>query len=186
MRSLEKTGEIMARRTQIAAAFIALTPILAGCGSSLAVPPTAPTSAQSPAPGPTVAGERWNLTAVLRSIPRPEACSSDGLRMALGQSYDFLMTIERSGGSIHLSLSDPDDPSDRFGEYEGTVVDDVLTAAIQSVSGQTECGHGRAGARVSGRFSGDGRALTAEEVKSLQLDSGETLLFYYDWSADRQ
>jgi hypothetical protein len=106
--------------------------------------------------------------------------------MALGQSFDFLMTIERSGGSIHLSLSDPDDPSDGFGEYEGTVVEDVLTAAIKSVSGQTQCGYGRAESRVSGRFSGDGRALTAEDVKSLQLDSGETLRFYYDWNATRQ
>jgi hypothetical protein len=175
----------MARRTLMAAAFAALTPILAGCGSSLSVPPTAPTSAQSPAPGPTVAGERWNLTATLRSITGPEACISDTARMTVGQSFSLLMTIERSGESIRLIVSDVDDPSERQ-EYEGTVVDGVLTAAIKSVTGRTSSCEGRFESHVSGRFSGDGRALTAEDVKSVQFSSGETGRSYYDWSADRQ
>jgi hypothetical protein len=96
------------------------------------------------------------------------------------------MTVERSGESIHLSVADADDPSDRLGEYDGTVVDGVLTAAIKSITGQILCGHVRAESNVSGRFSGDGRGLTAETVNSLQLSSGETLLIYYDWSAFRQ
>jgi hypothetical protein len=60
-----------------------------------------------------------------------------------------------------------------LGEYDGTVVDGVLTAAIKSLTGTTSCGQGRAEGHVSGRFSGDGRALTAEDVRSLQFSSGE-------------
>ena len=175
----------MACRPQMAAAFIALTPILAGCGSSLPVPPTAPTSAPSPASWPTVAGERWNLTATVRSITGPEACISDAARMTIGQSFSWLMTIERSGESIHLIVSEVDDPSERQ-EYEGTVVDEILTAATKSSTGRTSSCEGRFESHVSGRFSGDGRALTAEDVKSVQLSSGETFRAYYAWSAARQ
>jgi hypothetical protein len=158
---------------------------MAACNSH-SLPPTAPTSAQSPAPGPTVTGERWNLTATLRSITGPEACVSDAARLTIGQPFSWLITIQRSGESIHLSVAEADDPSDRLGEYDGTVVDGVLTAAIKSLSGRTSCGHVRAESSVSGRFSGDGLVLTAENVNSFQLSSGETLLAYYDWSASRQ
>ena len=101
------------------------------------------------------------------------------------------MTIERSGESIHLVVSDVRDPTDRL-EYKGTVVADVLTAALKSPYGVGYCGEkgGRVEFRgeiyVSGRFSGDGHALTAEEVVSLQLNSGETLSLHYDWGATRQ
>ena len=109
---------------------------LAGCDSRSSVLPTAPTSTPSPtaaAPTPgTVAGERWNLTATLRSITGPEACVSDAARLTIGQPFSWLITIQRSGESIHLSVTEADDPSDRLGEYDGTVVDDVLTAAIKS------------------------------------------------------
>ena len=165
----------------------------AACNSH-SLPPTAPTSTQSPqspqspAPAPTVAGERWNLTATLRSITGPEACISDAARLTIGQPFSWLITIQRSGESIHLSVVDADDPSDRLGEYDGTVVDGVLTAAIPSITGRTSCGDGRAEGHLSGRFSGDGRALTAEDVRSLQVVSGTPLLSlsYYNWSAARQ
>jgi hypothetical protein len=106
--------------------------------------------------------------------------------LTIGQPFSWLITIQRSGESIHLSVAEADDPSDRLGDYDGTVVDGVLTAAIKSITGQTLCGHVRAESYVSGRFSGDGRVLTAENVNSFQLSSGETLLAYYDWSASRQ
>ena len=167
-----------------------LVPVLTGCDSHSSAVPTAPTSTPSPAataPAPaTVAGERWNLTATLRSIIGSDACVSDAARLTIGQPFSWLITIQRSGESIHLSVAEADDPSDRLGEYDGTVVDGVLTAAIESITGHTLCGHVRAESYVSGRFSGDGRVLTAENVNSLQLSSGETLLAYYDWSASRQ
>jgi hypothetical protein len=108
-----------------------------------------------------------------------------------------LMTIERSGASIHVVLN-VDDPTNLI-EYEGTVLADVLTVPIKSSHGGfTSAGwcRQRAGAGkveilrgenyVSGRFSGDGHALSAEEVTTLHLNSGETLIFHTDWSATRQ
>src|ERR1700730_6997734 len=121
---------------------LVLTQGLAGCGSHSAALPTAPTSTPlsavlppAPAPG-TVAGERWNLTATFRSVTGPEACVSSTTQM----NFSWLMTIERSGESIHLILVG--DPSDRY-EYEGTVVADVLTAASNSFPGAILCGGSR-------------------------------------------
>jgi hypothetical protein len=181
----------MARRTQWAAVFVALTPILAGCGSSLPVSPTAPTSFQSPAPEPTVAGERWNLTITLRAATGAQGCAVDLTHMHVGEPSNWLMGVERSGELIHLVVSDLHDPTYRF-EYDGTVAEDVFTAAINTPAGAGWCRQqgGRvqfsAETHVSGRFSGDGVALTAEQVDSLQFKSGETLSLQYDWSATRQ
>ena len=178
-----RTGVVLP--VSLAAVFAALTSILAGCSSSSSVAPTTPTSAQSPAPGPAAAAERWNLTATLRSITGPEACISDAARMTIGQPFSWLITIQRSGESIHLSVTDADDTSDRLGEYDGTVVDGVLAAAIPSITGTNVCGQGRAEGHVSGRFSVDGRALMAEDVRSIQFGAGE-IRSYYDWSASRE
>src|SRR5262245_2589574 len=125
----------MARRAQILeAASVAIAIILAGCGSSLPVPPTAPTSAQSPAPEPTVA-QRWNLTTTLRSLTGPENCNAF-IKAYIGETFLWQMTIERSGGSVRLIVSLVADPMARL-EYEGTDVEDVLTAAIRGRSGKT-------------------------------------------------
>jgi hypothetical protein len=179
----------MERRAQMmAVALAALTAVLAGCGDSSSVLPTAPTSTQPPAPEPTVAGERWNLTTTLKSFTGPEACNVI-MKARIGESFSWLVTIERSGDSVHLIVADADDPSDRD-EYEGTVVEDVLMAAIKGRSGRTVCGGSMvevfSEAHVSGRFSGDGRSLTAEELTSYQFSFGELARFYYDWNATRQ
>jgi hypothetical protein len=169
-------------------ALTALTAVLTGCGGSSSVLPTAPTSTQSPAPEPTVAGERWNLTTTLKSFTGPEACNVI-MTARIGESFSWLVTIERSGESVHLIVADADDPSDRD-EYEGSVVEDVLTAAINGRSGRTVCGGAMVEVfgetHVSGRFSGDGRSLTAEELKSYQFSTGKLSRFYYDWNATRQ
>jgi hypothetical protein len=106
--------------------------------------------------------------------------------MNIGQPSSWLLTIQRSGESIHLSVFDADDPSDRLGEYDGTLVDGVLTAAIKSGTGRTSSCEGRFDGHVSGRFSGDGLVLTAEDLRSVQFSLGETLLAYYEWSASRE
>ena len=166
---------------------------LSACSSntSPSAIPTTPPPTPSPAPGPTVAGERWNVTLTFRSFTGPDACLTDVARSTIGQPFSGLITIQRSGESIHLSVTDADDPSDNLGEYDGTVLDGVLTAAIKSITGQHFCAAGSTlGARydghVSGRFSADGRALTAEDVRSVQFSSGETQRYYYDWSASRE
>jgi hypothetical protein len=111
--------------------------------------------------------------------------------MHIGDSYDaWLLTVERSGASIDLVVSDLRNPTDRY-EYEGIVVGDVITAEIENYS----VGAGWCGGRVtftnesylSGRFSEDGRTLTAEVVDSIRLDSsGEEIELHYDWAAVQQ
>jgi hypothetical protein len=177
----------MARRAQfVAAASVALTAVLAGCGGSSVVP-TAPTSTQPPAPGSTVVGERWNLTTTLRSITGPDDCNVV-TTAEVGESFSWLMVIERSGESVRLFVSLVDDPLARD-EYQGTVLEDVLTAAIKSRPGTTICGDSMHGvvaeARVSGRFSADG-TFTGEELKSYQFRSGEASNAYFEWTAARQ
>ena len=190
----------MSPRTSSATLVLTLGLLVVGCDSHSSAPPTAPTSTPSlaaPAPAPgAVVGERWNLTAALKSATGPAGCVVDISHMHVGWSSDWLMTIERSDESIHLAVSDVRDPTDRY-EYEGTVVADVLTITVPE-KGFTSSGWcGEKGGRVefrgeiyvSGRFSGDGRVLTAEEVVSLQLTSGpysgDTLSFHYDWRATR-
>jgi hypothetical protein len=178
----------MVRSAQVLeAASVAVSIILAGCGSSLPVPPTAPTSTRSPAPEPAMA-ERWNLTTTLRSVTGPENCNAV-IEADIGESFLWQMTIERSGGSVRLIVSLVADPMARL-EYEGTDVEDVLTAAIKGRSGKTVCEGSMTDvfneANVSGRFSEDGRVLAAEELKSFKFNSGEIARFYYDWHAARQ
>ncbi len=186
--------------TQAGIVVLILSQELAACSAYLPVLATAPTSTALPAaPAPTsrtVAGERWNLTTTLRSATGPEGCVVD--TSDIYEFSDSLMTIERSGESIRLVVN-VEDPTNLI-EYEGTVVADVLTVPIKSSHGGGFSSAGwcskRAGAGevevvsreayVSGRFSEGGNTLTAEEVGTLHLRSGETLIFRTDWSAARQ
>lgn len=167
--------------------------LVAGCGSGSSVPPTAPTSTASPAPVPPrpdpglVAGERWNLTTTLTSLSGPEVCWAP--RTNIGRSIDWLMAIQRSGQSIHLLYDVRNYPSDHV-EHVGTVVANDFTASSESWPGSFMCGEARSDyrfeANVSGRFSADGRTLTAAEVWSYRLTSGETVSFHFDWNATKQ
>jgi hypothetical protein len=88
-------------------------------------------------------------------------CAVDLSHMRVGQSGNWLMTIERSSESLHLVVSDSRDPTDRY-EYDGTVVSDVFVAELLNPSGAGYRGErgGRvefsAQTHVSGRFSEDG------------------------------
>jgi hypothetical protein len=144
--------------------------------------PSAPSSA-APQP-PTPSGEQWTLTITSRDFSGPDDCST--YAKYVGESDDWSMTVERSGASIHLDISLLDDPDVHI-EYNGTVESAVFTAtATQSIRGQV-CGGSRVSLRserrVSGRFSEDGRALTAQEELSSSLTTGETLVFHDDWTA---
>jgi hypothetical protein len=131
------------------------------------------------------------LTTTLRAAEGPAGCVVDISGTHVGGSNDWLMTIERSGESVHLDVYDVRDLT-QYDEYEGTVVADVLTVPLNRFSGAGWCGerggrvafHGEN--HVSGRFSADGHSLTAEEDVSFQLNSGETLSLHYDWSATQQ
>lgn len=109
---------------------------------------------------------------------------------AVGQSYaDWVMEIQRSGNSAHLVVFDSHDPSDRY-EWDAKVTADAFTA---DTGGPSAGWCSEKGGRVeftsqdhlSGRFSSDGTTLTAAEDISLQLKSGETVSFHFDWTAAR-
>jgi hypothetical protein len=103
------------------------------------------------------------------------------------------LAIQRSGESMVL-VYDVGNVGDGLTQYAGTSVGKGFTAvrATGNGDGRIFCSGGQAfGARsdpsqVSGRFSDDGRTLTATEVGSYHLASGETLTFQSDWTASRQ
>src|SRR5262245_7536983 len=99
----------------------------------IASAPAAPSSTL----GPTPAGESWNLTTTSKAFTGPEDCAV--YAKYLGQSDDWSMTVERSGESIRLVLSDPDDASLRI-VYSGTVSSGVLTAASTNLIQGRVCG----------------------------------------------
>jgi hypothetical protein len=167
-------------------AILVVMTIACGDHHSATNPPLIP-SAPSAVLESTPAGEQWNLTTTLRDFAGPDACSI--YTDYVGEPEDWLMTVARSGGSIHLDISLLDDPSVHI-EYDGTVVSGVLSAAArQSLQGRV-CRGSRvslgAELRLSGLFSEDGHALAAQEVTSSQLSSGETLVFHSDWNATQK
>jgi hypothetical protein len=178
-------------------AVFALNMGLAGCAGPSSTIPTAPTSTSSsaaPAPAPgQIPGERWNLTVVFRSVSgSPAACVSKYSEY-LGLSYDWLMAIQHSGEAMVL-IYDVGNVADGLTQYAGTAVGREFTAtrATGNGNGRIFCSGGQTfdarsdSSQVSGRFSDDGRTLTATEVGSYRLTSGETLTFRSDWTASRQ
>jgi hypothetical protein len=150
--------------------------------------PTAPASSSAQIPG-----ERWSLTVVIKSVSGSPAACVSSYSEYLGLSYDWLMAIQRSGESMAL-IYDVGDDAYGLTQYAGTAVGKEFTAARATGNGNLRifCSGGqtfdaRSGpSQVSGRFSDDGRALTATEVGSIRLTSGETLTFRSDWTASRQ
>jgi len=158
-----------------------------GCGASASRPTLILPAPTAPSPVPSSAAEQWNLTITSRDFAGPDACSI--YAKYVGESDDWSMTMERSGDSIHVSMTLLDDPSAHI-EFDGRVVSGVLIAtARNSLQGQV-CGGSRvslgAERHVSGHFSEDGHRLTAEEVSSSQLSTGETLVFHSDWNATQK
>src|SRR5688572_30184523 len=131
-------GTAMARRTLLPVA-LTLAVGLAGCDSSPSVLPATPTSTAlpvaSPPTPPAVPAGSWNLTTTLTSATGPQQCAVDISHMHVGESYaDWLLTIDRSGESVHLVVSDLRTPSQQY-EYQGTVVGDLLAATIRNPPG---------------------------------------------------
>jgi len=167
-----------------------LTLEMAACGSPMQ--PTGPTSpVRAPAVRPAVPQGGWALTTTLTSVTGNKSCGENLAHLQVGGSYDaWLLTIERSGSSINLIVSDLRNPTERY-EYEGTVVGETVKAEIENY----DVGAGWCGGRVAftnesyltGRFSEAGRTFTGEVVDSVHLDvSGEEIELHTDWSAVQQ
>jgi hypothetical protein len=137
-------------------------------------------------PGLAVPGERWNLTVTLTSVSGPQVCFLR--QLALGTSHQELMAVQRSGQSIALVHDLLNWPTDDV-ELAGTVMGNDFTATSGWGPGFQPCG-GEVfysfEASASGRFSADGRSLTAEEVWSYRLPSGDTTSLHFAWSATPQ
>jgi hypothetical protein len=156
-----------------------------GCSGRSVVPPTTPSSAMSPVPpGPVLTAipqQRWSLTGTYMGHSGPPACIPpfDGNP---GKPIGSVIVIQRSGDSIDV-ITEHD-------HYVGTVAADQFSATDRDdVGGTWQCGdkrlHFSTEGHVSGRFSGDGRALVGEEGVVFRLESGETISRRWDWSATR-
>lgn len=161
---------------------------LAGCNSDSSPLLTFPfrvvpsPAATAPVPVPIPVGqERWNLAGTYLGHSGPQACIQpfDG---SVSTPTESVLMIRRSGESIEL-WTDHD-------HYVGTVLGDEFSTSNRGDESQETwpCGergrlHYRTEGYASGRFSGDGRALTGEEVALFRLESGETITRRWGWSA---
>jgi hypothetical protein len=166
--------------------------LLAGCAGDSSVQPMAATSRTSPAaiaarPDPgqaSLPGKRWRLTTTLRSVSGPDVCWAPATN--IGKSADWLLAIQRSGESVRLVYDVRNFPFVDV-NHVGKVVAHEVVASSEGWTGAFACGdvryEFRFEANVVGRFSADGAALTAEEVWSYRLTSGETVKMQFDWGA---
>jgi hypothetical protein len=98
------------------------------------------------------------------------------------------MSVNRSSGAITLE-------SEFFQvNYRGTYSGADFTAAGNQAleGGGKPCDDGTSfqqmpgTSHVSGRFSADDQSLSATEVNSYRLNTGELLTYTWDWQASRQ
>ena len=165
---------------------LVLAHALAGCDSRSRIAPIAPSSPALPPadPSPGAASpERWTVAGTYIGHTGPEACIPpfDG---KAGQPENGLVLIERSGRTIRLSTE-----HDRYaGVIDG--VEFATTVDGEYYGGTWQCGDARTRfsyeGGVSGRFSDDGRSLTAIETAVFRLESGGAITRRWTWSGTRQ
>jgi hypothetical protein len=170
----------------------------AGCDSRSPVapgPPVAPVANDFAAPTtrPLPSGPvwNWNLTTVLTDVTGPDNCfRQQQIRAGIPRSISWQLEVTRTGNVVTFDYDVRNYPSDNVRET-GTVNGTEFTA--RSVSWQTSfptCPDGTVlsgtfDASVTGRFSDDGRHLTAREIWAYHFSSGEMALLL-DWSADQR
>ena len=162
---------------------IALILTAYGCGSSS---PTASSPTTLTASPPV---SDWTVTQRFVSVSGPDNCWVREQRQRLTGAVfsDLPMTVTRSAGAIRLEGSFFDV------NYTGT-----MNGSEFSASGGPLAGGGRACqdgtsfqqlagvSNLSGRFSADDRSMTASEVNSYRLSSGEPVTYTWEWQAARK
>jgi hypothetical protein len=170
MRSSEKNVS-----SRILPALAATALLLAGCNHSS---PTEPGLAGVPTPTPSPASQgTWSLTAQVTA-------ATGGFCLHLptvGDVFHTTFVVERSGKSVSFLMADPMD----WASYTATSNGLNFTASIAGDSGSFMCAHYRQMQSLSGSFSEDGNHLSATEVSSFTLDSGEVVTRTLFWTADR-
>lgn len=170
-------------RTLLAALIVL---IFARCGGSVTTPTIPAPAPTSPTPLPVI-GEQWDLTSTLRSVEGPEQCVGP-LRLSVGQSVQYHLTIQRSEETVLLKVGSLGSPAGD--EYAGTLTGDKVTASMAAYEGRIFCGATPVSFSVRdellGYFTADGRVLKAEELITLDAPSGEKVAYVLDWLATRQ
>jgi hypothetical protein len=179
-------------RTLTGMVAVLLMQLLAACDNPSPVAPRPPASPLAPAAPPAVNGEKWDLTTAITSIAGPKECVAAGTYdPAIAVSHS-LLTIERSGDSMHLITSSIPNPADAF-EYTVIVAGtDFSGSGATMPSGYFSCGQSgrdyvyRGEDHLAGRFSADGKTLTADDELVFQLVSGNVITYHFAWTATRQ
>ena len=180
-------------RTLTGIVAVLLIQLLTACDRASPVAPAPPPPSPSPpAPtGPPAAnGEKWNLMTALTSIAGPKECVAVGTYDPTIDVSHSLLTIERSGDSMHLIASSLRNPADAY-EYTATMAGADFSGGATTISpGYFVCGQSRVDYRgddhLAGRFSADEKTLTADEELVFQLTSGNVIAYHFAWTATRQ
>jgi hypothetical protein len=162
---------------QCLTALAVAAPLLVGCNDSS---PTAPKLVTNPTPTPAPAGRNpWKLTDQVIAATGPGTCL---YRPSVGMSFSTTFELVKSGNSVRFAMEDPFD----WESYTATVNGTNFTATNPAIdSGSGMCVHYRQTTSLSGSFSEDGNQLTATEIWSLTLDSGEVVMTTFRWTASR-
>ena len=146
-----------------------------------------PSILETPPKPPLYPPDSWTLTATVTSVT-PHPCWRD----LTGLTSDFALIVHRAEAMRLLVYWDPTDGI----EYVGSLSGQDFSLAGDSNNGRSfllGCVSGPDAARgveviltgrVSGRFSDDGRSISAEEVLSyLVVRTGEQVEVRYRWAA---
>ena len=171
-------------KAQILAVIVALT--LSACGGDSS--PIAPSPPQAP-PAPSAAAD-WTVTQTFVSVTGPDNCwiREQRSRWTGAVFADLPMTVGRSGGVITV------DGTFFQVNYTGTFSGNEFSASGRQPleGGGTPCQDGtsfpqRPGvSNLSGSFSADDQVMTASEVNSYTLTSGEPVVYTWAWRATRR
>ena len=159
--------------------------VAASCedGRTVVSNPIAPSPPITPPKPPTYPPESWTLTASVTSVT-PHRCWRD----LTGLTSDFALIVRRAEAMRLFVYWDPTDGM----EYVGTLLGQVFSLAGDFNRGNSftiGCASGGGvevilTGRVSGRFSDDGRSISAEEVLSYYyVRTGEQVDVRYHWVA---
>jgi hypothetical protein len=171
-------------KAQTLALTIALA--LTACGggpSSPTQPSLQPSTSTQPSPSTSSAASgvtSWTVTQRFGSVSGPDISwvREQRARWTPAVFPNMPMTITRSGGSINL-----DSPFFQV-NYAGTFAGSEFSATGKEpleAGGPQMAGV----SNLSGRFSDDDRQLTATEVNTYRLISGETVTYTWEWQASR-
>ena len=163
----------------------AIAPIITACGGD-STSPRQPSSSQPATPSTT----EWTATQRFVSVTGPDNCWIQYQRGWLtGAVFPNLpMSVTRSGTSI--ALTSPFFQVNYAGTMSGREFSAACNAPLEG--GGRTCDDGSSflqmpgTSALSGRIADDEQTLTATEVNSYVLNSGEPVTYRWDWQAQRK